>query len=129
MLWPTFRNHIKNMVIGVSEGYSKALDIQGVGFRANLQGQELVLQLGYSHDIRYAVPQEIKVAVDKQPRLPSAGSTSRKLARLPLKLSLSVRQSPIKAREFVMKASISVKKKVRRNNAKALSRSVPGHTN
>ncbi len=82
MLWPTFRNHVKNMVIGVSEGYSKALDIQGVGFRANLQGQELVLQLGYSHDIRYAVPQGIKVAVDKQTKIAISGIDKQKVGQV-----------------------------------------------
>jgi large subunit ribosomal protein L6 len=82
MLWPTFRNHVKNMVIGVSEGYTKALDIQGVGFRANLQGQELVLQLGYSHDIRYQIPQGIKIAVDKQTKIAISGIDKQKVGQV-----------------------------------------------
>jgi len=82
MLWPTFRNHIKNMVIGVSEGYSKALDIQGVGLRANLQGQELVMQLGYSHDIRYQVPQGIKIAVDKQTKIAISGIDKQRVGQV-----------------------------------------------
>lgn len=82
MLWPTFRNHIKNMIIGVSEGYAKALDIQGVGLRANLQGQELVLQLGYSHDIRYPVPQGIKVAVEKQTKIAISGIDKQKVGQV-----------------------------------------------
>lgn len=82
MLWPTFRNHIKNMVIGVSEGYAKALEIQGVGLRANLQGQELVLQLGYSHDIRYQVPQGIKIAVDKQTKIAISGIDKQRVGQV-----------------------------------------------
>ena len=73
MLWPTFRNHVKNMVIGVDKGYTKNLEIHGVGLRANLQGSELDLQLGYSHDIRYPVPQGIKIAVDKQTKISVTG--------------------------------------------------------
>lgn len=82
MLWPTFRNHVKNMVIGVSEGYAKNLDIQGVGLRANLQGQELVLQLGYSHDIRYQVPKDIKIAVEKQTKIAISGIDKQKVGQV-----------------------------------------------
>ena len=73
MLWPTFRNLVKNMVIGVDQGYTKNLEIQGVGLRASLQGQDLVLQLGYSHDIHYTVPQGVKVAVEKQTKISVTG--------------------------------------------------------
>jgi large subunit ribosomal protein L6 len=82
MLWPTFRNHVKNMVVGVSEGYAKALDIQGVGLRANLQGSELVLQLGYSHDIRYKIPQGIKIAVEKQTKIAINGIDKQKVGQV-----------------------------------------------
>jgi large subunit ribosomal protein L6 len=82
MLWPTFRNHVKNMVIGVDQGYTKNLEIQGVGLRANLQGQELVMQLGYSHDIRYAIPQGIKIAVDKQTKISITGIDKQKVGQV-----------------------------------------------
>lgn len=82
MLWPTFRNHLKNMVIGVSTGYTKNLEIQGVGLRANLQGSELVMQLGYSHDIRYTVPKDIKVAVDKQTKISITGIDKQKVGQV-----------------------------------------------
>lgn len=82
MLWPTFRNHMKNMVVGVTQGYTKNLDIQGVGFRANLQGQNLVLQLGYSHDINYAVPEGIKVAVEKQTKIAITGIDKQKVGQV-----------------------------------------------
>jgi len=59
----TTRSLIANMVQGVKEGYSKTLEIQGVGFRAAIQGQKLVLTLGYSHPIEYAVPAGIAVKV------------------------------------------------------------------
>jgi large subunit ribosomal protein L6 len=59
----TTRSLVANMVQGVKEGYSKTLEIQGVGFRAAIQGQKLVLTLGYSHPIEYAVPAGITVKV------------------------------------------------------------------
>lgn len=82
MLWPTFRNHVKNMVQGVSAGYSKNLEIQGVGLRANLQGAELVMQLGYSHDIRYKIPEGIKIAVDKQTKIAITGIDKQKVGQV-----------------------------------------------
>jgi large subunit ribosomal protein L6 len=72
-IWPTMRVLVKNMIIGVSEGYTKKMDIKGVGYRANLQGTDLVLQLGYSHEIRYKIPAGIKVAVADQVGLTVTG--------------------------------------------------------
>ena len=54
---------IQNAVIGVSKGYSKSLEIVGVGFRADLAGNKLTLKVGYSHDINYTVPEGIKMTV------------------------------------------------------------------
>lgn len=72
-LWPTMRTLVNNMVTGVTVGYTKNLEIQGVGYRASLQGQELVLALGYSHDVRFQIPQGIQIAVDKQTKLSITG--------------------------------------------------------
>lgn len=72
-IWPTMCILVKNMMIGVSEGYTKKMDIKGVGYRANLQGTDLVLQLGYSHEIRYKIPAGIKVAVADQVGLTVTG--------------------------------------------------------
>ena len=71
--WGTVWSLIRNTIKGVSEGYTKNLEITGVGYRANVQGKTLVLQLGYSHDINYAIPDGITVAVDKQTRLAITG--------------------------------------------------------
>jgi large subunit ribosomal protein L6 len=59
----TVRNTLKNMVLGVQSGYAKELEIQGVGYKAVLQGRVLVLSLGFSHEIRYEIPEGIKVEV------------------------------------------------------------------
>ena len=72
-LWATMRNLIRNMVQGVSAGYTKNLEIHGVGLRANVQGEVLNLQLGFSHDINFPIPQGIKIAVEKQTRIAVTG--------------------------------------------------------
>jgi large subunit ribosomal protein L6 len=81
-IWPTMRVLIRNMVQGVSEGYKKNLEIKGVGYRANLQGTTLVLQLGYSHDIRYPVPAGIKVKVEEQTKVEITGIDKQKVGQV-----------------------------------------------
>ena len=66
IMWGTYRSLINNAVLGVSTGHTKILDITGVGFRANLKGEVLNLQLGFSHDINFKIPKEVKIVVEKQ---------------------------------------------------------------
>jgi large subunit ribosomal protein L6 len=66
-LWGLTRALIQNIVDGVTKGYSKELDVVGVGFKAEVRGQVLVLNLGFSHAIDFAIPQGIEVKVEKQP--------------------------------------------------------------
>ena len=66
ILWGTYRSLINNAVNGVSSGHEKILELSGVGFRANLKGEVLNLQLGFSHDINFKIPKEIKITVEKQ---------------------------------------------------------------
>ncbi len=66
ILWGTYRSLINNAVQGVSTGHEKILNISGVGFRCNLKGDTLNLQLGFSHDINFKIPKEIKITVEKQ---------------------------------------------------------------
>jgi large subunit ribosomal protein L6 len=63
------RSLINNMVTGVSQGYTKNMEIQGVGYRAQVQGRKLVLALGYSHPVEYELPQGINAEVDKKQTL------------------------------------------------------------
>jgi len=73
ILWGTYRSLINNAVQGVSKGHEKILDISGVGFRANLKGEVLNLQLGFSHDINFKIPKDIKITVEKQTILKITG--------------------------------------------------------
>ena len=65
MMWGTTRSIINSAIIGVSEGYEKILELNGVGFRAILKGNILILQIGFSHTISYKIPEGIKAAVEK----------------------------------------------------------------
>lgn len=67
------RNLIRNAVEGVSQGYKRELDINGVGFRAEVKGSNLVMTLGYSHAVEFPIPAGIKIAVDKQTHLIVSG--------------------------------------------------------
>ena len=64
-LWGTSRSLIANLVKGVTTGFEQKLEITGVGFRAAVQGKQLNLQLGYSHDVNYPIPQGITIATPK----------------------------------------------------------------
>ena len=66
IIWGLQRSLINNAVIGVGKGYEEKLKLNGVGFRANLKGKQLQLQLGFSHDILYDIPEGITIKVEKQ---------------------------------------------------------------
>tara|TARA_B100001248_G_scaffold19961_1_gene13356 strand:+ start:8853 stop:9395 length:543 start_codon:yes stop_codon:yes gene_type:complete len=66
IMWGTYRSLIDNAVTGVSEGHEKILELSGVGFRANLKGEALNLQIGFSHDVNFKIPKDIKITVEKQ---------------------------------------------------------------
>ena len=66
IMWGTYRSLIFNAVTGVSKGHEKILELSGVGFRANLKGEFLNLQIGYSHEVNFKIPKEIKITVEKQ---------------------------------------------------------------
>ena len=66
IMWGTYRSLINNAVTGVSQGHEKILELNGVGFRANLKGDILNLQIGFSHDVNFKIPKDIKITVEKQ---------------------------------------------------------------
>lgn len=66
MLWGTYASHIKNMLQGVTEPYVKKLIIEGVGYRAEVKGRTLVMQLGFSHPVELEIPEGLEVAVEKE---------------------------------------------------------------
>ncbi|MFO1127037.1 MAG: 50S ribosomal protein L6 [Rhodospirillales bacterium] len=73
MMWGTARTLVSNLITGVATGFSRRLDITGVGYRAQLQGKQLVLQLGYSHEVRYDIPDGVKIECPDQTHVVVSG--------------------------------------------------------
>ena len=65
-LWGMNRSQLNNAIIGTSSGYNKTLELVGVGYRASVKGKQLNLQLGFSHDVNFDIPEDIKITVEKQ---------------------------------------------------------------
>ena len=78
-LWGMNRSLLNNAIVGASSGYEKILELTGVGFRATLKGNVLSMQLGFSHDVNYDIPEGIKIAVEKQTTLKITGSNKQKV--------------------------------------------------
>ena len=66
IMWGTYRSLVNNAVTGVSTGHEKILELNGVGFRANVKSEILNLQIGFSHDVNFKIPKDIKIVVEKQ---------------------------------------------------------------
>ena len=81
ILWGTYRSLINNAVKGVTVGHEVILEITGVGFRANLKGEILNLQLGFSHDINFQIPKNVKIEVEKQTVLKITGIDKEKVTK------------------------------------------------
>lgn len=75
MMWGTARTLVANLVEGVSQGFSRKLEITGVGYRVQVQGNTLVMQLGYSHDVRYPAPEGISIQCPDQTHIVISGAS------------------------------------------------------
>lgn len=80
-MWGTARAVINNMVHGVHEGFTRNLEINGVGYRAAMQGSDLVLQLGFSHEVRYPVPAGLTIACPDQTHIVIKGADKQKVGQ------------------------------------------------
>lgn len=93
------RNLIANMVVGVSKGYERSLDISGVGFKASAQGNNLMLNLGFSHPIVFPVPQGIKATVDaKQTQITLKGIDKQLIGQIAANLRSLKKPEPYKGK-------------------------------
>jgi large subunit ribosomal protein L6 len=77
---------VQNMVTGVSEGFVKKLEIQGVGFKAAVQGKTVTMNLGYSHPINYSIPDQVKVTVEENTKLTIEGPDAQKVGQVAAEL-------------------------------------------
>ena len=81
-MWATSRTLIDNLVVGVSKGFTRTLEISGVGYRAAVQGKELVLQLGYSHEIRYPIAEGISIRCERPTSIEVSGPDKQRVGQV-----------------------------------------------
>jgi large subunit ribosomal protein L6 len=97
--WGTTRAHLSNMVKGVSTGFTIDLAIEGVGYRANLEGKNLNLQLGFSHDIKFPIPEGITIKVgEKQTTMSITGSDRRLVGQVAAEIRALRKPEPYKGK-------------------------------
>jgi large subunit ribosomal protein L6 len=109
-IWGMKRSLINNAVIGSSEGYEKTLELVGVGYRAALKGNQLNLQLGYSHDINFDIPEGIKITVEKQTTLKIFGSDKQLVGVVVSKIKTFRKIEPYKGKGIREKGQYVLKK-------------------
>ena len=85
-LWGMNRSLLNNAIIGASKGYSKTLELSGVGYRASLKGKQLSMQLGFSHDVNFDIPDTIKILVEKQTIIKISGSDKQEVGMIASKI-------------------------------------------
>ena len=96
--WGTTRALIANIIHGVSEGFSKTLELNGTGYRASVSGSTLKLQLGYSHDINYEIPKEVKIECPKQNIIKLTSFDKEKLGAAAAKIRSYRKPEPFKGK-------------------------------
>ena len=96
--WGMQRTLVANLVTGVSEGFTKVLEISGVGYRANAQGRTLKLQLGYSHDVDYPVPEGITVKTPDQTTVEISGADRQQVGQVAAEIRRWRKPEPYKGK-------------------------------
>ena len=97
-LWGMNRSLLNNAIMGVNTGYEKTLELTGVGFRAALKGKQLNLQLGYSHDINFDIPENIKIVVEKQTIIKISGTDKQLVGMIAAKIKTFRTPEPYKGK-------------------------------
>ena len=97
-IWGTTRSIINSAIIGVSTGHEKILELSGVGFRANLKGNILNLQIGFSHDVSYQIPEGIKVLVEKNTIIKISGIDKELVGKVTSEIKMLKPVEPYKAK-------------------------------
>lgn len=97
-MWGTTRAHISNMVKGVDEGFSKTLEIEGVGFKAAVEGKDLVLSLGFSHPVRYPIPQGISIRCEKPTTVVVSGADVQRVGQVAAEIRGFKKPEPYKGK-------------------------------
>jgi large subunit ribosomal protein L6 len=97
-MWGMSRSLVENLVVGVTDGFSKTLEINGVGYRAALRGKDLQLNLGYSHDVVYSVPEDIQIQCPKPTEIVVSGIDRAKVGQVAAEIRRYRKPEPYKGK-------------------------------
>lgn len=97
-MWGLSRTLVNNMVVGVSEGYTRHLEIRGVGYRAAMADGVLSLQLGYSHEIKVAVPDDVEVACERPTAISVTGADKQRVGQIAAEIRALRKPEPYKGK-------------------------------
>lgn len=109
-LWGMNRSLINNAIIGTSVGFEKVLELSGVGYRAALKGKQLNLQLGFSHDINFDIPEDVKILVEKQITIKILGVDKQKVGMIASKIKSFRPPEPYKGKGIKEKGQYILRK-------------------
>ena len=109
-LWGTTRSKIYNSILGVTNGHEKTLELSGVGYRANLKGNLLNLQLGFSHDVIYEIPKDVKVTVEKSVVIKISGIDKELVGKVTSEIKMLKPVEPYKAKGIKEKGQYVIRK-------------------
>ncbi len=110
IMWGTYRSLINNAVAGVSSGHEKILNLSGVGFRASIKGEALNLQIGFSHDVNFKIPKEIKITVEKQTTIKIVGVDKDLVSKVSADIKSLKPVEPYKAKGITEKGQFILRK-------------------
>ena len=110
MMWGTTRSIINSALIGVTIGHEKTLELSGVGHRANLKGNQINLQLGFSHDSSYEIPQGIKINIDKQTIIKISGIDKQLVGKVASEIKMLKPVEPYKGKGIKEKGQYVLRK-------------------
>ena len=110
VMWGTYRSLINNAVTGVSQGHEKILNLNGVGFRANIKGDLLNLQIGFSHDVNFKIPKEVKITVEKQTTIKILGVDKDLVSKIAADIKGLKPVEPYKAKGITEKGQFILRK-------------------
>ena len=109
-LWGMNRSLLNNAIIGASKGYSKTLELSGVGYRAALKGKQLNMQLGFSHDINFDIPESVKITVEKQTIIKINGNDKQEVGMITSKIKAIRPPEPYKGKGIKEQGQYIIKK-------------------
>ena len=109
-IWGLNRSLINNAIKGIHDGYAKTLELTGVGFRAAIKGNLLNLQIGFSHDVNYKIPEGVKIAVEKQTLIKITGHDKQLVGSVAAKIKSYKKTEPYKGKGIKEQGQYILKK-------------------